>query len=164
MVFILPYYCIREPKTQFARGIPPGSVTELTLYPKSLPSGFKKVIPGSCSDTVDMFGKTLENAGQCKENDDHFKKAHLYTILEFCGYNRFDINTLRPSDAICRHRSWSTLFQVMACCLNQYGRLNSQVLWYSFESNCTAAAWATILYLEFEKYTCKIIATYPGGQ
>ena len=27
------------------------------------------------------------------------------------------INLLRPSDAIWRHRSWSTLAQVMACCL-----------------------------------------------
>ena len=31
--------------------------------------------------------------------------------------NKDSLNSLRPSDAIWRHRSWSTLAQVMACCL-----------------------------------------------
>ena len=49
------------------------------------------------------------------------------------------VNSLGPSDAIWRWRSWSTLVQVMACCLrapchylNQYW-LISRVLWHSSE-------------------------------
>ena len=50
------------------------------------------------------------------------------------------LNSLRPSDAIWRHRSGSTLAQVMACCLtalshylNQCWLIISKVLWHSSE-------------------------------
>ena len=50
------------------------------------------------------------------------------------------VNSLRPSDAIWRWRSWSTLVQSMACCLmapshylNQYWLIISEVLWHSSE-------------------------------
>ena len=50
------------------------------------------------------------------------------------------VNSLSPSVAIWRHRTWSTLIQVMACCLtapshylNQYGHLVSKVLEHSSE-------------------------------
>ena len=50
------------------------------------------------------------------------------------------INSLGPSDAIWRWRSWSTLVQVMACCLtapshylNQCWLIISKVLWHSSE-------------------------------
>ena len=49
------------------------------------------------------------------------------------------VNSLGPSDAVWRWRSWSTLIQVMACCLttpshylNQCWLITSKVLWYSF--------------------------------
>ena len=52
------------------------------------------------------------------------------------------VNSLRPSDAIWRHRSGSTLAQVMACCLtasshylNQCWLIICKVLWYSSEGN-----------------------------
>ena len=54
------------------------------------------------------------------------------------------INSLWPSDAIWRHRSWSTLAQVMACCLtapshylNQCWHIISKVQWHSFEVSST---------------------------
>ena len=49
------------------------------------------------------------------------------------------VNSLGPSDAVWRWRSWSTLIQVMACCLttpshylNQCWLITSKVLWHSF--------------------------------
>ena len=57
------------------------------------------------------------------------------------------VNSLRPSDAIWRHRSGSTLAQVMACCLtapshylNQRWLIISKVLWHSSEGNFIRAA------------------------
>ena len=54
------------------------------------------------------------------------------------------VNSLRPSDAIWRQRSRSTLAQVMACCLmarshylNQCWFTISKVHWHSFEYNST---------------------------
>ena len=53
---------------------------------------------------------------------------------------KFKFNSLGPSDAIWRWRSWSTLVQVMACCLtapshylNQCWLIISKVLWHSSE-------------------------------
>ena len=50
----------------------------------------------------------------------------------------FEVNSLGPSDTIWHWRSWSTLVQVMACCLmapshylNQCWLINSKVLWHS---------------------------------
>ena len=69
-----------------------------------------------------------------------------------------------------RHRSWSTMVQVMACCLTapshyliQYWLLVREVLWHSPESNFTMSDQVTILYNEFENHTFKIIATPPRG-
>ena len=54
------------------------------------------------------------------------------------------VNSLWPSDAIWRHRSMSTLAQVMACCLtapshylNQCWLMIREVLWHSPDSNFT---------------------------
>ena len=65
------------------------------------------------------------------------------------------IKSLWLSDAIWRHKSGSTLAQVMAWCttpnhyMNQYWLIISMVLWHSPKSNFTASAQATILYSEF---------------
>ena len=52
------------------------------------------------------------------------------------------LNTLWPSDAIWRRRYWSTLVQVMTCCLtapshylNQCWRITCEVIWHSFQGN-----------------------------
>ena len=54
------------------------------------------------------------------------------------------LNSFRPSDAMWRHRSGSTLAQVMACCLttpshylNQCWVIISKVQWHPSESNFT---------------------------
>ena len=51
------------------------------------------------------------------------------------------VNSLGPSDTIWRWRSWSTLYQIMTCCLtapshylNQCWLIISKVLWHSSES------------------------------
>ena len=61
--------------------------------------------------------------------------------LYFCNVRLFiSINSLGPSEAIWQWRSWSTLVQVMACCLtapshclNQCWLIISKVLWHSSE-------------------------------
>ena len=61
------------------------------------------------------------------------------------------VNSLRRSDAIWRHRSGSTLAQVMACCLtapshylNQCWLIISKVFWHSSEGNFLRDTSATI--------------------
>ena len=67
--------------------------------------------------------------------------------------------TLWPSDAIWRHRSMSTLAQVMACCLtapnhylNQCWLMISEVLWHSPDSNFTEITSDIYRWNEFEIY------------
>ena len=81
------------------------------------------------------------------------------------------VNSLWPSDAIWRQRSWSSLVQVMTCCLtapshylNQYWRYITETLWQSSESNFTASTQAAILRNEFENFGSKIIVRTSRGQ
>ena len=67
-----------------------------------------------------------------------------YARFRYVGKSDIYINSLWPSDTICRHRSGSTLAQVMACCLTapshwltQYWLLISKALWLSPECNFT---------------------------
>ena len=69
------------------------------------------------------------------------------------------VNSLWPSDAIWRHRSGSTLVQVMAWCLtapshylNQCWLIISEVLWHSTEGNFTWNAQDIYPWHEFENY------------
>ena len=69
--------------------------------------------------------------------------SHWASISTLCSILTL-INSLRPSDAIWRHRSWSTLAQVMACCLtapthymNQCWLIISKIQLHSFDSNFT---------------------------
>ena len=70
----------------------------------------------------------------------HFPGVWLYWALSF-------VNSLVPSDTIWWHRSWSTLVQVMACCLkapshylNQCWLIINRVTWQAPESNFTENA------------------------
>ena len=82
------------------------------------------------------------------------------------------VNSLWPRDVIDRHISRSTLVQVMACCLNIPSHYYLKqclfrirvVLWHSPERNFSASAQTTILYIEFENYTFKIIVRYHRSQ
>ena len=104
-------------------------------------------------------------------------------FIEIVDFHFSSLNLLRPCDGIRRHRSFSTLAQVMVCCLmapshddyddddfiyhkvdlNKCWLLIKGDLWHSPESNFTMRAQATILYDEFENYTLKMIATSPRG-
>ena len=71
---------------------------------------------------------------QCREI---IENANMILAMELC---LICINSLGPSDAIWCWRSWSTLVQVMACCLtapsyylNQCWLIISKVLWHSSE-------------------------------
>ena len=84
---------------------------------------------------------------------------------------RVPINSLWPNDTRWHRRSWSSLVQIMACCLtapshymNQCWFLISEVLWHSPESNLTVSSQDTALYHEFENNIFKIIATSTRGQ
>ena len=63
------------------------------------------------------------------------------SLTHICGTRGRWVNTLWPNDTIWRHKSGSTLAQVMACCLtapshylNQCWLIISKVQWHSSES------------------------------
>ena len=81
------------------------------------------------------------------------------------------VNSLWPSDVIWRQGSWSTLAQVMACCLtapshylNQCWLMISEVLWHSPDSNFTENTWDIYLWNEFEIYLFETVVKSPKGQ
>ena len=86
--------------------------------------------------------------------------------------NRYQaINSLRPSDAIWRQWSWTTLAQVMACCLtapshylNQCWLIIRGVLWHTSESSFAGIAQGIDSGYEFEKDILKNIFKSPRGQ
>ena len=70
----------------------------------------------------------------------HFQHIKVWAKWPpFCKHH-YQVNSLRPSDAIWRQRSWTTLVQVMACCLmapshhlNQCWLIINKALWQSIE-------------------------------
>ena len=91
--------------------------------------------------------------------------------VSFTAPCRKVVNSLRPSDAIWRHRSGSTLAQVMACCLtapshylNQCWLIISKIQWYSSEGNVTRDILATNHICWLENYLSKISIKSPRGQ
>ena len=90
-------------------------------------------------------------------------------IDSFCMNHSF--NSLRPSDAIWRQWSWTTLAQVMACCLtapshylNQCWLITRGVLWHTSESSFAGIAQGIDSGYEFEKDILKNIFKSPRGQ
>ena len=80
-------------------------------------------------------------------------------------------NSLWPNDATWRHRSGSTLAQVMACCLmapshymDQCWLIISEVQWQSHEENLTRDTSATNYWNKLENYLSKISLKSPRGQ
>ena len=78
---------------------------------------------------------------------------------------------MRPSDAIWRQWSWTTLAQVMACCLtapshylNQCWLIIRGVLWHTSESSFAGIAQGIDSGYEFEKDILKNIFKSPRGQ
>ena len=90
---------------------------------------------------------------------------HISSLVQDC------INSLRPSDAIWRQWSWTTLAQVMACCLtapshylNQCWLIIRGVLWHTSESSFAGIAQGIDSGYEFEKDILKNIFKSPRGQ
>ena len=82
-----------------------------------------------------------------------------------------NLNSLTPSDTKGWNRTWSTLVEVMACCLtapshylNQCWLIISEVLLHSQESNFPGNTHDIYLSDVLENFICKIAATYPRGQ
>ena len=81
------------------------------------------------------------------------------------------INSLWPSDTTWRHRSGSTLIQVMACCLtasshylHQCWLIISKVLWHSSEGFLIRRFEDTNQWIKIEDYIFKIAFRSPTGQ
>ena len=97
----------------------------------------------------------------------HCNCAYLIQPL----YKTKGINSLRPSDAIWRQWSWTTLAQVMACCLtapshylNQCWLIIRGVLWHTSESSFAGIAQGIDSGYEFEKDILKNTFKSPRGQ
>ena len=113
-----------------------------------------------------------------KETNEHIDNEHDYkkdlkSIHNHASESATNthINSWRPSDTIWRHRSGSTLAEVMACCLttpshnlNQCLFIINGVLWYSPYNNFTGSAWDINSWYEFVNHDFEITATYPRGQ
>ena len=85
-----------------------------------------------------------------------------------CGCN---FNSLWPIDTTWRHKSGSTLAQVMACCLmapshylNRCWLIISKVQWHPSESNFTGATSAISSWNYLENYLSNILFKSPRGQ
>ena len=81
------------------------------------------------------------------------------------------VNSLWPNDAIWRHRTCSTLAQVMACCLtapshylNQCWLIISKVQWHSSGSHFTRDTLDINHWNQFENYLSKLLFNSPRGQ
>ena len=96
--------------------------------------------------------------------------ACMTQIVQY-HYRSNTLNSLRPSDAIWRQWSWTTLAQVMACCLtapshylNQCWLIIRGVLWHTSESSFAGIAQGIDSGYEFEKDILKNIFKSPRGQ
>ena len=96
-------------------------------------------------------------------------QSHVFAWVCF-GYWTA-LNSSRPSDAIWRHKSGSTLAQVMACCLtapshylNQCRLIISTVLWHSSKGNFTRDNSAINHWNYLENEVPKISFKFPRGQ
>ena len=92
-------------------------------------------------------------------------------VLLNCQYILEPLNSLRPSDAIWRQWSWTTLAQVMACCLTAPSHYLKQcwliirgVLWHTSESSFAGIVQGIDSGYEFEKDILKHIFKSPRGQ
>ena len=86
-------------------------------------------------------------------------------------YRRILANSLWPSDDIWRHKSESTLAQVMACCLtapshylNQCWLIIRKARWYSSDGNSIRDNSAMNRWNLFQNYLSKSILKSPRGQ
>ena len=104
-------------------------------------------------------------------NELKFHSLPRYEIVTYAStslYIHF-IDSLLPSDAICKDKSGSALGQVMACCLAapshhmiQHGLFTNRLC--GIHSNLLLNTHDINLYDEFENYIFKIIATSSRGQ
>ena len=109
---------------------------------------FKWVAETSIYDRVAgwLVSLTVANGLQASLEDCCWLKIDcLMSSLCCCSYSL--VNSLWASDTIWRHRSGSTLAQIMACCLmapsyhlNQYWLLSGEIMWHSPESYFTEGA------------------------
>ena len=99
-----------------------------------------------------------------------------YTVLKSCFkqsiYSLYcsQINSLWPRDTIWRHRSRSTLAQVMACCLmatshylNQCWLIISKVLWHSHEGISQEMLQISIIDMIYKMTDLKLQQHFPGS-
>ena len=108
------------------------------------------------------------NAGLCTnlQNDLTIEME----ILEEREFAISEFNSLWPSDTIWRHRSGSTLAQVMACCLtapshylNQCWLIINKVQWHSSEHNYTRDTSAPKIKISLKMTYLKFHLNLPGA-
>ena len=83
---------------------------------------------------------------------------------------KFSFNSLWLSDTIWRHKSGSTLAQVMACCLtapshylNQCWLIISKVQWHSSECNFTKIPQPSVTEISWKITYLKFHSNFPGA-
>ena len=123
------------------------------------------------NQTTGMLGATFTKS--CYVIHSYHNKSFgvLKMVFLYHPFFMFVLNSLRPSDAIWRQWSWTTLAQVMACCLtapshylNQCWLIIKGVLWHTSESSFAGIAQGIDSGYEFEKDILKNIFKSPRGQ
>ena len=96
--------------------------------------------------------------------------TEIMALIFLCCSHSSRFNSLWPSDAIWRHRSWSTLVQVMACrltapnhYLNQCCLIVSTDHWRLSEGNITRDAPAINHKIQLQFARIKFLSNLPGA-
>ena len=120
---------------------------------------------------TNMYFGDVEKIGKLRNGGNRLSNPHPWSVSPYGIARPQWVNSLRPSDAIWRQWSWTTLAQVMACCLtapshylNQCWLIIRGVLWHTSESSFAGIAQGIDSGYEFEKDILKNIFKSPRGQ
>ena len=134
-----------------------------------------KMVRLPCPHMSSMASQITSNSAVCLTvysgwQQKHHQSPYCWSFVWWFP-SQSAINSLRPSDTIWRHKSGSTLAQVMACCLmapnhylNQCWLIISKVQWHSSECNFIRETSATSHWNQLENYLSKILFKSPRGQ
>ena len=125
-------------------------------------------------DLSDDKSSLVQVMAWCRQAPSHYLNQCWPRYLPPYGVTRPQwVNSPWSGEAIWRHRSGSTLAQVMACCLmvpshnhclKKCWLFIGEVLWYLPESNFTMSWQVEILYDQIEIYTFNITVISPWDQ
>ena len=140
-------------------------------YYGSKNTSYKIAIRWMPQNTFDDKSTLTQVIAWCRQATSYYLSQCWYRSMLPYGITRPQwVNSLRPSDAIWRQRSGSTLAQVMACCLtapshylNQCWFIISKVLWHPSEDNFVRDTPARFTKISLKITYLKLNWNFPGA-